>query len=40
MIESALRYHRTPAVVLLIVLPLVSWMWIVVMARDMYGPMT
>lgn len=24
---------------LLIVLPLVSWMWIVVMARDMYGPM-
>ena len=40
MIESALRYNRTPAVVLLIVLPLVSWMWIVVMARDMYGPMT
>ena len=39
-IESALRYNRTPAVVLLIVLPLVSWMWIVVMARDMYGPMT
>jgi len=39
-IESALRYDRTPAVVLLIVLPLVSWMWIVVMARDMYGPMT
>jgi len=40
MIESALRYNRTPAVLLLIVLPLVSWMWIVVMARDMYGPMT
>ena len=39
-LESALRYDRTPAVVLLIVLPLVSWMWIVVMARDMYGPMT
>src|SRR5687768_18411281 len=39
-IESALRYNRTPAVVLLIVLPLVSWLWIVVMARDMYGPMT
>ena len=39
-LESALRYHRAPAVVLLIVLPLVSWMWIVVMARDMYGPMT
>ena len=40
MIESALRYSGTPAVVLLIVLPLVSWIWIVVMARDMYGPMT
>jgi predicted metal-binding membrane protein len=38
-IESALRYNRTPAVVLVIALPLVSWMWIVVMARDMYGPM-
>ena len=38
-IESALRSSRTPAVVLLIVLPLVSWIWISVMARDMYGPM-
>jgi predicted metal-binding membrane protein len=39
-LESALRYDRTPMVVLLAVIPLVSWMWIVVMARDMYGPMT
>src|SRR5687768_13473030 len=39
-IESGLRYNRTAAVVLMIVLPLVSWMWIVVMARDMYGPMS
>jgi predicted metal-binding membrane protein len=39
-LESALRYDRTPMMVLLIALPLVSWMWIVVMARDMYGPMT
>jgi predicted metal-binding membrane protein len=39
-LESALRFDRAPAVVLLIVLPLVSWMWIVVMACDMYGPMT
>jgi len=39
-LESALRYDRAPAVALLIGLPLVSWMWIVVMARDMYGPMT
>jgi predicted metal-binding membrane protein len=39
-LESALRFDRTPVVVLLIVVPLVSWLWIVVMARDMYGPMT
>ncbi|MGH8311572.1 MAG: hypothetical protein ACRETX_17480, partial [Steroidobacteraceae bacterium] len=40
LLESALRYDRAPAVVLVIVLPLVSWTWIAVMARDMYGPMT
>ena len=34
------RPDRAPAVVLLILLPLVCWSWIVVMARDMYGPMT
>jgi predicted metal-binding membrane protein len=39
-LESILRFDRTPAFVLLVLLPLVSWMWIVVMARDMYGPMT
>src|SRR6201988_4967155 len=39
-LESALRYDRTPTMVLLIALPVVSWLWIVVMARDMYGPMT
>src|SRR5438552_18597820 len=39
-LESALQYDRTPTLVLLVVLPLVSWMWITVMARDMYGPMT
>jgi predicted metal-binding membrane protein len=39
-LELALGHHRTPAVVLLILSPLVSWIWIVVMARDMYGPMT
>jgi len=31
---------RTPVVLLLIGLPLACWWWIVVMARDMYGPMT
>src|SRR5687767_16029827 len=40
LLESALRNDCTPAVVLVVLLPLVSWMWIVVMARDMYGPMT
>jgi predicted metal-binding membrane protein len=40
LIESGLRGTRAPVVVLLTVLPLVSWLWIVVMARDMYGPMT
>ena len=39
-LESALHHDRTPVVVLLTVLPLVSWLWIVVMSRDMYGPMT
>ena len=39
-LELALRNDRTPVVVLLVVLPVVSWMWIGVMARDMYGPMT
>lgn len=39
-LESALRCHRAPAVVLLILLPAVCWVWIIVMARDMYGPMT
>ena len=39
-VESALQSDRAPAVVLLVLLPLICWMWIVVMARDMYGPMT
>jgi predicted metal-binding membrane protein len=39
-LESGLRRDRASAVVLLIVLPLVCWLWIVVMARDMDGPMT
>jgi hypothetical protein len=29
-----------PAIVLPGALPLVCWTWIIVMARDMYGPMT
>src|SRR6185295_9227789 len=34
------RHPRTPLIVLLMLVPLVCWAWIVVMARDMYGPMT
>jgi len=39
-LPAALRHNRTPAILLLILFPLVCWWWIVVMARDMYGPMT
>jgi predicted metal-binding membrane protein len=40
LLESALRTERLSAVVLLVMLPVLSWIWIVAMARDMYGPMT
>ena len=39
-LEFALQNHRGPFIVLLILLPLACWAWIVVLARDMYGPMT
>jgi predicted metal-binding membrane protein len=39
-LELALGHDRASLTVLLILLPLVCWSWIVVMARDMYGPMT
>jgi predicted metal-binding membrane protein len=39
-LESALGAERASAAVLLIVVPALSWTWIVVMARDMYGPMS
>ena len=39
-VEHALRHGRTPALVLLVLLPVLCWAWIVAMARDMYGPMT
>ena len=39
-LELALQWHRSPVVVLLVLVPLVSWICIVVMARDMYGSMT
>jgi predicted metal-binding membrane protein len=35
-----MRARTWPLVALLILVPLVSWAWIVVLSRDMYGPMT
>jgi predicted metal-binding membrane protein len=39
-LELALQHHRGALIVLLILFPLACWAWIVVLARDMYGPMT
>lgn len=39
LLESALRSERTVAAALVTV-ALLAWLWIAVMARDMYGPMT
>jgi predicted metal-binding membrane protein len=39
-LETALQDDRRPLVVLLVLLPIASWLWVVAMARDMYGPMT
>jgi predicted metal-binding membrane protein len=39
LVEHALRYDRATLAVLVLT-PVFSWTWIVVMARDMYGPMT
>src|ERR1051325_4526876 len=39
-VERALVHPRITSIVLLVLLPLVCWSWVVVMARDMYGPMT
>jgi predicted metal-binding membrane protein len=40
LVEHALRHDRVALLVLLVLTPALSWTWIVVMARDMYGPMT
>jgi predicted metal-binding membrane protein len=39
-LESSLRREHIAPVALLAIVPVVSWIWIVAMARDMYGPMT
>jgi predicted metal-binding membrane protein len=40
LVEHALRHDRVTVLVLLVLTPVFSWVWIVMMARDMYGPMT
>lgn len=40
LLERALRSDRATLLVILVLTPLFSWLWIVMMARDMYGPMT
>jgi len=39
-LEAALEHDRKAFVVLLVLLPLACWIWIVAMARDMYGSMS
>jgi predicted metal-binding membrane protein len=39
-LERLLEHDRIAYAVILILVPLACWSWIVVMARDMYGPMT
>ena len=40
LVEHALRHDRATLLVILVLTPVFSWVWIVMMARDMYGPMT
>ena len=39
LIEASLGAPRLPLLLVLVLLPLASWAWIAVMARDMYGTM-
>ena len=40
MLERLLRHDRALITGGLVIVTLLCWAWIVVMARDMYGPMT
>jgi predicted metal-binding membrane protein len=40
LIETVLRSDWGAAAVLLLAVPALCWVWIIAMARDMYGPMT
>src|SRR5690349_22783978 len=39
-LELVLEHERAALGILLFLIPVICWSWIVVMARDMYGPMT
>jgi predicted metal-binding membrane protein len=39
LLETALRHDRLVMLLVLVAIPLASWIWIAVMARDMYGTM-
>jgi predicted metal-binding membrane protein len=39
-VEAALARPRASLAVVLVLVPLVCWLWVGAMARDMYGPMT
>jgi len=39
-VEAALTHQRVTLAVVLVLVPLACWIWIVAMARDMYGTMT
>jgi predicted metal-binding membrane protein len=39
-VESALADIRPALVIAVVVIPLACWLWVIAMARDMYGPMS
>lgn len=39
-VEAALARPRSSLAIVLIAIPLACWLWVVAMARDMYGPMS
>jgi predicted metal-binding membrane protein len=39
LVESAFRHHRWTLLLVVVFVPLACWIWIVAMARDMYGSM-
>ena len=41
LVEAAVGHRQRPTLALLLVgIPVVCWVWVIAMARDMYGPMT